>query len=102
MQVTLEVLRGVLAAEVAVAARFLLRAGEPGVLAGLPVRVRALRPLVPRPVVARRLAVPLRGRARQHRLDLGQEVLLHLRLPAAPSDRRAAVAARVPDEEAAR
>src|SRR5437660_12002555 len=100
LQIALEVLRGVLAGEVAIAALLLLGAREAGVLPDLPVGVRALRPLVAGPVVARRAAVPLVGRARQNRLDLRQEVLRHLRGDRAAPDRRAGIAARVPDEHA--
>src|SRR5256885_11909537 len=75
VQVALEVLRGVLPAEVAVAAPFVLGAREARVLADLPVRVRAERPRVRRPEVERRAAVPRLRRAREHRLDLAEELL---------------------------
>src|SRR3954447_25924233 len=68
LQIALEVLRGVLPAEVAVVAPLLLGPGEAGVLPGLPVGVRALRPRVPRPPVADDPAVPLRVRTGQDQL----------------------------------
>src|SRR5438445_4485980 len=70
LHVALEVLRRVLAGEVAVEAPLLLRAREARVLADLPVRVGAPRPLVARPVVACRKPVPPRDRPGQHGLDL--------------------------------
>src|SRR5207244_1556910 len=65
VQVTLEVLAGVLAGEMAVPAGQLFSSGELGVLADLPVGVGAERPRVPGPVVERRgTTVPHRGQAR--------------------------------------
>ena len=64
VQVALEVDRGVLAGEVAVALLLALDAGELRVLADLPVGVRALRPRVAGPEVDRRAAVPCRRDAR--------------------------------------
>src|SRR5207247_1470178 len=79
VQVALEVLRRVLAGEVAVALPLLLHPGELRVLPDLPVRVGALRPWVAGPEVDRRAAAPVvradvRNR-REDRLQLGHELL---------------------------
>src|SRR6266508_2123803 len=77
VQVSLEVLRRVLAREVAVALPLLLHAGELRELPDLPVRVGALRPGVGRPEVDRRgRAVPVRGYvdARELRSELAEEL----------------------------
>src|SRR5687767_11436243 len=67
-QVPLRVNRRMLAGEMAGPHRLPLRAGEAMILTDPEVRVGAERPRVPRPVVERRLAVPLRGEPREHRL----------------------------------
>src|SRR5439155_10784788 len=75
VEVALEVDRGVLAGEVAVARPLALRAGERLVLADLPVAVGALRPRIRGPEVDRRAAVELLGDPREHRLELLEELL---------------------------
>src|SRR5262249_34015820 len=90
--------RRVLAGEVAVALPRALHAREGGVLPDLPVGVRPLRPAVTRPEVDRRLAVPARREAGQHRLDPVEELLGAGRGRAA-SGGRADLPARVIDED---
>src|SRR5204862_1865141 len=79
VQVTLEVLRGVLTAEVAVALASVLHSGESRVLADLPIRVGALCPLVCAPEVdgcATRPVIRDRDlRLVEERLQLGHELL---------------------------
>src|SRR4051812_9777229 len=75
VEVALEVLGGVLAAEVAGARLLLLGAAEGVILADLVVRVGPLGPRIGRPVVDGRAAVPLLRDARQERFDLGEELL---------------------------
>src|SRR3954469_9129363 len=101
VQVALEVDRRVLAGEVAAAHLLALRTRELRVLADLPVRVRALRVRVALPPVDGRLPVPLPGDARQHRLDLAEELLRAARRGAG-AEARAHVAAGVVDQDPAR
>src|SRR4051794_2332288 len=75
VEVALEVDRRVLAGEMARTHLFALGAGELRVLADLPVRVRAPRQRVRRPVVDGRAAVPARADPRKHGLDLAEELL---------------------------
>src|SRR5829696_4473098 len=74
LQVALEVLRRVLAGEVAGAAGLRLSAAEAGVLARLVVRIGAERPRIRGPVVDGRVAVELLRDAGQERLDLAEEL----------------------------
>src|SRR4029453_954223 len=98
VQVALEVDRRVLAGEVARSLASAFHPGELGVLPDLPVGVRALRPRVRGPEVEERPAVvPLRH-ARQHGLDLPEE-LLRARLQRAAPEARADLAAGVVDED---
>src|SRR5215207_10047196 len=98
LQVTLEVLGGVLTGEVAGARHLGLRAAEAGVLAGLVVRVGPEGPRVPGPEVDRGAAVPLARDAGKQRLDLPEEALRAVGRRAA-AERRADLAARVVDED---
>src|SRR5204863_5539504 len=77
VEVPLEVLRGVLAGEMAIALPHLLHPRELGVLPDLPVRVRALRPLIAGPEVDRGSLGPVRRDIclREERLQLCHELL---------------------------
>src|SRR2546423_9315228 len=99
VEIALEVDRGVLAAEVAVARALALRARKRRVLPDLPVAVRALRPGIALPVVDRRPPVPLGADAGEHGLDLGEE-LLRAGARRARAEGRANRAAGVVDEDA--
>src|SRR3954453_14567192 len=99
VEVALEVLRGVLAREVAGARGLRLGAREPRVLPDLEVGVRALRPAVRRPGVHRRAAVPRRRDAGHDGLGLLEEALGQV-LRRAARERGAGPAAGVVDEDA--
>jgi hypothetical protein len=79
VQVALEVHGGVLAGEVDLPVLAAFDAAELCLLADLPVRIGALCEGVVGSEVDRCPAVPVRRDARQHRFDLGQELLGPLR-----------------------